>query len=133
MTSARLPSCPANPLMKRAMTPALIALAVSLASSGCISTEQTVYQDQERVKVEFENDTAGRLFYEALSQMRSREHRAETRTSVSIPVVFEHKRHVVQGESVTFNQAVRRCDTNGDGRITEQEARIFKEATDSSS
>ena len=26
-----------------------------------------------------------------------------------------------------LNQAVRRCDTNGDGRITELEARIFAE------
>jgi len=45
-----------------------------------------------------------------------------------VPVVFKHKRHVVEGESIAFNQAVRRCDTNGDGRITEQEARIFAES-----
>src|SRR5882672_9755555 len=94
---------------------------------GCISTEQTVYHDQERVKVEFENDTAGRLFYEALNKQQSRRGRSESKTEVSIPVVFNHKRRVVEGESVAFNQAVRRCDTNGDGRISELEARIFAE------
>jgi len=104
-----------------------LAFALAVLNSGCISTEQTVYQDQERVKVEFENDTAGRLFYEALSKQQSRHIRTESKTEVSIPVVFDHKRRVVEGESVAFNRAVRHCDTNGDGRITEQEARIFAE------
>ena len=104
-----------------------LALALAALNTGCISTEQTVYQDQERVKIEFENDTAGRLFYEALSKQQSRRGRSESKTEVSIPVVFDHKRRVVEGESVAFNQAVRRCDTNGDGRISELEARIFAE------
>src|SRR6266581_9518389 len=110
----------------------LSALLLSLAvlNTGCISTERTVYRDEARVKVEFENDAAGRLFYEALSKMQSRRGRSESKTEVSIPVVFDHKRRVVEGESVAFNQAVRRCDTNGDGRITELEARIFAEQAD---
>ena len=107
-----------------------LALALAALNIGCISTEQTVYQEQDRVKVQFENDTAGRLFYEALSKLQSRHGRSESKTEVSIPVVFDHKRRVVEGESVAFNQAVRRCDTNGDGRITELEARIFAEQAD---
>ena len=104
-----------------------LALAMAALNTGCISTEQTVYHDQERVKVEFENDTAGRLFYEALSKQQSHHGRTESKTEVSIPVVFDHKRRVIDGESISFNQAVRRCDTNGDSRITELEARIFAE------
>ena len=110
--------------------PPTLVLTVALLNAGCISTERTVYQEPERVKVEFENDAAGRLFYEALSKLESRHDRNESRTSISIPVVFEHKHRVVDGENVAFNQAVRRCDTNGDGRITEQEARIFAEQAD---
>ena len=110
------------------MSPAAgLAVAVSLLNTSCISTERTVYREPERIKVEFENDAAGRLFYEALSNMQSHHDRNESRTSISIPVVFEHKHRVLDGEGVSFNQAVRRCDTNGDGRITEQEARIFAE------
>jgi hypothetical protein len=104
-----------------------VALALAALNTGCISTEQTVYHDQERVKIEFENDTAGRLFYEALSKQQSHDGRTESKTQVSIPIVFDHKRRVVDGESIGFNQAVRRCDTNGDSRITELEARIFAE------
>lgn len=96
-----------------------------LLNTGCISTERTVYREETRLKVEFENDTAARLFYEAESKMKSRHERTESRTEVSVPVVFDHKERVVTGENVSFNEAVRRCDTNGDGRITEPEARIF--------
>ena len=119
------------PFSGRSVGPAaMVTLALALLNSSCISTERTVYQEPERVKVEFENDAAGRLFYEALSKLESRHDRNESRTSISIPVVFEHKHRVVDGENVAFNQAVRRCDTNGDGRITEQEARIFAEQAD---
>ena len=116
--------------MKILCGPSTLVLIVTLLNVGCISTERTVYQEPERVKVEFENDAAGRLFCEALSKLESRHDRNESRTSISIPVVFEHKHRVVDGENVAFNQAVRRCDTNGDGRITEQEARIFAEQAD---
>jgi hypothetical protein len=91
--------------------------------AGCISTDRTEYRDESRLNVEFENDTAGRLFYETLSQ--NHYSRSESNTEVSLPIIFEHKHRVVEGESIAFNQAVRRCDTNGDGLITEQEARIF--------
>jgi len=102
-----------------------LGLAVATLTAGCISHQETVYRDEPRLKVEFENDTAGRLFYETLSKMPSSGRRSESETEVSLPIVFEHKQRVVGSENIAFNDAVRRCDTNGDGRITEQEARIF--------
>ena len=106
----------------------IVAFVLVTLNTGCISTEKTEYRDTERIKVEFENDTAGRQFYEALSKLESRHHRSESKTELSIPVVFDHKHRIVEGDNVVFNDAVRRCDTNGDGRITELEARIFSEA-----
>jgi len=113
--------------MKR-IIPALAGwLALTAINSGCISTTKTVYNEPERLKVEFENDSAGKLFYEALSR-QPRSNRRESKTDISIPIVFEHKHQVIEGTNVAFNDAVRRCDTNGDGKITELEARIFSEA-----
>lgn len=105
----------------------LLGLAIGLALTGCISHDETIYRDEPRAKVEFENDAAARHFYEALSRAPSDRGKAESTTEVHIPIVFEHKQRVVRGENIAFNEAVRRCDTNGDGRITELEARIFAE------
>lgn len=105
-----------------------LASALALAFTGCISTDETVYREEVRASVQFENDTAGRIFYETLSKTSSTRGRTESKTEVSLPIVFDHKRRVVEGESAAFNQAVRRCDTNHDGLITEQEARIFAES-----
>lgn len=107
------------------LTVSFLLSAVAIGSGGCVTHKETVYKDEPRVTVEFESDTAGRLFYEALSKQGSRSDHSETNTEINIPILFEHKTRVVRGENAAFNSAVRRCDTNGDGKITEQEARIF--------
>lgn len=116
------------PIVHSMSTPA-VRLIQSLACAGllagCISHEETVYRDVERVKVQFENDTAARLFYETLSKASAAHGRTESRTEVDVPIVFEHKRRVVSGPNAAFNEAVAICDSNKDGTITEQEARIF--------
>jgi hypothetical protein len=94
------------------------------AFSACISHDETVYKDVERSKIEFETDAAARIFYETLSHS-SKHGKGESNTEVALPFVFHHKRREVTGENVRFNDAILKCDTNGDGRITEQEARIF--------
>lgn len=95
--------------------------------TGCITHEETVYHDVTRMSVEFENETAARVFYEALSKTPAKDRGNESSTSVSIPIVFEHKRREVGGENLAFNNAVTRCDTNRDGKITELEAKIYSE------
>ena len=111
--------------MKTTLLPLLLAAAG--LPTGCIHHHETVYRDVERVKVEFENDTAGRLFYEALSKAPREHGQRESKTDVSIPIIFSHSKEIVTGQNQPFNEAVRRCDTNQDGRITELEARLFAE------
>ena len=98
-----------------------------MALAGCITHEETVYRDTERARVEFETDAAARVFYEAMTEHPVRRSPSESNTEVKLPLVFEHKRRVVDGQNVAFNEAVALCDTNQDGRITEAEARIFAE------
>lgn len=113
--------------MKTIRFPLLLATVLSALCTGCITHEETVYRDVSRVKVEFENDAAARLFYERLHENGESNRKEEISTSVAIPVVFGHKRRVVTGDNWLFNEAVSKCDTNRDGRITEQEARIYSE------
>jgi hypothetical protein len=103
----------------------LVRLVPVLALCGCISHETTVVKDVERARVEFENETAGRIFYETLSKQAPKYSKSESTTEVSLPIVYDHKRHVVTGENTAFNEAVSICDANKDGKITEVEAKIY--------
>jgi hypothetical protein len=106
------------------LTLALVSLGAALFLAGCINHSATTYREVERVKVQFESEKAGRIFYEALSKMPFHDH-AESHTEVSIPGVFKNNYTVKYGENGKFNEAVQRCDTNKDGIITEAEAEIF--------
>jgi hypothetical protein len=106
---------------------ALAVIGGALLFAGCITHEETVYRDVSRTRVEFENDTAARIFYESLNKAEHQDGRTESKTEVELPFVFHDKRKVVSGPNTAFNKAVALCDSNQDGRITEQEARIFAE------
>jgi hypothetical protein len=102
-----------------------LVVTAAAAATGCIHTKETTYKDVTRTPVEFETETAGRLFYEALSKRPHGGSRTESSSKVSLPLVFSNEHRVVRGPNAAFNEAVAACDTNKDGRITETEARIF--------
>lgn len=107
--------------------PLVAVMALGLGAAGCIHTEETVTRDEPRMKVEFETETAGRVFYEALSRSNGGHSRRESSSEVEIPLVFGHKTRTVRGPNMAFNEAVQRADTNKDGRISEIEARIYSD------
>lgn len=111
--------------MKHKIKSCLFLTAVGLLLPGCITHKSVVYQDVERVRVEFESDAAARLFYETLSRSSPSRRHSESTTTVSLPIVFEHEQKSVAGPNVKFNDAVATCDSNKDSRITELEARIY--------
>jgi hypothetical protein len=113
--------------MNKTIASLMLAAICSLALTGCITHKSTVVRDVARTPVTFENDTAARIFYEALSKMPASGHQSESTTKIDIPVVFENERHVVSGPNAAFNAAVAECDSNHDGKITELEAKIFAE------
>ncbi len=110
--------------MKRSTLELVAPAVLGVVLAGCITHKSVVYQDVERVKVEFETDAAARLFYETLSKNPGGKH-SESTTTISIPFVFEHEQKVLPGPNTRFNDAVAACDSNKDGKITELEARVF--------
>jgi len=111
------------PNLRHSLLPAGL-LAVMLASSGCISTHETVYTDTTRAKVSFASDRAGRVFYETLSKNGESRPRTEKRTEVNL-ILIDVEHRTVSGPNRLFNEAVAFCDTNRDGEISEAEADIF--------
>ena len=111
--------------MNRIMTSVLPLAALAAALAGCITHKSVVYQDVDRVPVEFESDAAARLFYETLSRKGQSQGRSESTTTISIPIIFENEQKTVSGPNVKFNEAVAICDSNKDGKITEMEARVY--------
>lgn len=92
---------------------------------GCISHQETVRRDEQRLPISFETDAAARAFYEAVEKIRASSTPTESKTEFHIPVILSHKINTVNGPHQVFNESVRRADTNQDGKITEREARIF--------
>jgi hypothetical protein len=96
-----------------------------LTLCGCVQSHKTVVNQTSCVAVSFQNETASKIFHEAVHRFLIPEEREESTTSFSIPFLYEYERKVVRGSGHAFNKAVLLCDTNHDGHITEREARIF--------
>ena len=100
-------------------------LAPALLLTACVHHESTVVRDVPRVKVEFENEAAARVFFDTLD--RATASTSESKTEIGIPFIFNTTRHTVSGPNGAFNHAVDLCDLNGDQFITELEAKIFSD------
>jgi len=109
----------------RNLLPGLAGLLLGLGGIGCISHQETVRTHEERLPIGFETDAAARTFYEAIEKLRALHAPSESKTEFHIPVILSHKVTTVNGPHQVFNEAVRRADTDRDGKITEKEARIF--------
>ena len=116
--------------MTKHLKPALIlsiGLLVLGASTGCISTSETIYTDTDRVKISFATEKAGRIFYEALARTSETRPRTERRTEVNL-ILIDVDRRVVSGPNRLFNDAVGVCDSDKDGVVSEIEAEVFASA-----
>ena len=113
----------------RTFLPVAAGVLLGLGGLGCISHQETVHRDGQRLPISFETDAAARTFYEAVEKVRASSRPTESKTEFHIPVIFSHKITTVNAPHQVFNESVRRADTNQDGTITEKEARIFADNT----
>ena len=116
--------------MHRSLQPialSTLSLAALLATTGCISSSETVYTDAPRTAVTFASEKAGRVFYETLSRTPDSGRKTENRVSVDL-ILIDVERRTIAGPNRRFNEAVALADSNKDGTITETEAEIFASA-----
>jgi len=105
--------------------PLLLLLSFALlAGAGCVSYQEPKTPDVMRTQVAFASDKAARTFYEAFTAVGDTGRKTERETCTLLFFTYT-KTGTVPGPNVLFNEAVRFCDTNGDGQITEAEADIF--------
>jgi len=95
-----------------------------LAGAGCVSYQETKSSDVARTPVAFASDKAARTFYEAFTAASGVGRKTERETCTLLFFTYT-KTGTVPGLNASFNEAVRFCDTNGDGQITEPEAEVF--------
>ena len=98
-----------------------------LAGAGCVSYQETKSPDVARTQVAFASDKAARTFYEAFTAASGVGRKTERETCTMLFFTYT-KTGTTRGPNASFNEAVRFCDTNGDGQITEAEAEIFAHA-----
>ena len=125
LVNAFRPLCGYTGDMKVALLRFGILALVATSPTACINSRETVYRQTEPVKVEFENDAAARIFYEAFTKSPESRERNEKTTTFFIPLIVNSHRTEKDSEVFALNSAVRLCDSNADGKITEQEARIY--------
>ncbi len=104
----------------------LSAICLGILLAGC-----TIYQSteiarpsEERLKVKFENETASRLFNSMLSD-RMILRKNNVAHNVSLAGITFYRDEQKLSDNAFWNDEVRRCDTDGDLLITEQEARTY--------
>ena len=95
-----------------------------LASAGCVSYQEAKSPDVARTHVAFASDKSARIFYEAFTAVGGAGRKTERETCTFLFFTYT-KTDTMPGPNALFNEAVRFCDTNGDGQITEAEAEIF--------
>ena len=125
LNACRVPESLGAVMTFRTFLPVTAGVLLGLGGLGCISHQETVHRDGQRLPISFETDAAARTFYEAVEKIRESSTPTESKTEFHIPVIFSHKITTVNGPHQVFNESVRRADTNQDGTITEKEARIF--------
>jgi len=97
-------------------------LTLGLLPTGCISIERHIeFSDVDRLKVTFENKEAARIFFGTMSRMKLYHSEQTIQTFFLVGWRVRWNLH----ETEWFNHQVRRTDIDGNGLVTEQEAKTM--------
>lgn len=112
--------------LMRGITPALV---VALCY-GCLinsSKEKIIEPDAPRMTINFESETAMQMFQKKVSEHYEAGDGVQSRSDFGIPFVIGTSETKVLSENAFYNAQVKKTDVNGDGTITQAEARVYSE------
>jgi uncharacterized protein YceK len=106
----------------------LLSLLLVPVMAGCAtvySRQDRIRTGEERLKISFESEAASSWFHRGMDQARLHKGTVADRTVLAVPFITLYRRESVLSDNAFFNDQVRRCDVNGDLKITEAEARVY--------
>jgi hypothetical protein len=116
--------------MRRPAVPLVVLCGLLPACGGCLfvySREDTVRLNEPKRAVQFQSETAARLFAAASDQRLRGSHEVRTE-SLTIPFLASISRNSKLSEASLYNDEVAACDADGDGVITDAEASAYHRA-----
>ena len=100
----------------------------ALAGGGCLinsSTEKVLEPDAPRTAIQFESEKAMAAFQKE-AQHRYRSGGGDRGSgAIAIPFVMAVSERRVLSENAFYNTQVKKADVNGDGTISDAEARVY--------
>ena len=118
-------------LRRRAVRPGLLVVPLvgcAMAAGGCLinsASEKVIEPDAPRTTVNFESEKAMASFQKAVNN-RYRSGGGERGSGAfAIPFVIAVAEKRVLSENAFYNTQVRNADVNGDGTISDAEARVY--------
>jgi len=118
--SSRL-NCPKSEVKMMRVKSLVIPTAIGLISmTGCVT--RTTVKNEPRETIHFGSERAAQNFYEAYLANR---YPSDKKNVVAVWIGLPYRHYTVSTDNVYFNQAVQSTDRNGDGVISEEEARDY--------
>ena len=105
-------------------------IALTVCCTGCLvnhSQKRIIREHEERIPVRFESLGAAESFNEIANSEDMRKTLGSS-ASFGVPFLIGLSRESVPSQNAFYNDQVSRCDINGDGLISDQEAYSFSDA-----
>jgi hypothetical protein len=116
------------PKLTRSIAWSIAAAAAVALCGGCLinsSNEKVVQPDAKRVAVDFESEQALATFQKAVAARYAGDGGVVSRSGFAIPFVIGASEKRVLSENAFYNAQVVKADADGDGRLSEAEARVY--------
>jgi hypothetical protein len=102
--------------------------ACAVAGGGCLinsSSKKVLEPDAPRMSVQFQSETAMAKFQKAVDHRYLAGGGEQGSGAFAVPFVIAASETRVLSENAFYNTQVRKADVNGDGSISDAEARVY--------